>query len=155
VGSAKGGAKVRLVEDAGGTLLSYEVEAQVGGRLAQLGGPIIDATAKQLAGKFFEQFSAVLGGVPAPASVPKAASPALAPVAGAPARGFPAAWVLAVVVAAFVGYFIHGGSGQTDWMGLAIGLLLLVVAAVAFEHGRRVAAPVVVLDAALLARLKL
>ena len=160
VGSAKGGAKVRLAEDAGGTLLSYEVEAQVGGRLAQLGGPIIDATAKQLAGKFFEQFSTVLGGAPAPAAaVPKAAaSPALAPVTSAPARGFPVAWVLAVVVAAFVGYFIHGdsggGSGQTDWMGLAIGLLLLVVAAVSFEHGRKVAAPVVVLDAALLARLK-
>src|SRR5882762_5457048 len=49
-GSIKGSAKVRLSEDAGGTLISYEVEAQVGGRMAQLGGPIIDATAKQLAG---------------------------------------------------------------------------------------------------------
>ncbi|HYP63837.1 MAG TPA: carbon monoxide dehydrogenase subunit G, partial [Acidocella sp.] len=58
-GSAKGGAKVRLADAPGGTLLSYEVEAEVGGRLAQLGGPMIDATAKQLAGKFFEQFGAV------------------------------------------------------------------------------------------------
>ena len=38
-------------------------------------------------------------------------------------------------------------------MGLAIGLLLMVVAAVGFEYGRRAAAPVVTLDAALLARL--
>ena len=37
----------------GDTLIAYEVEAQVGGRMAQLGGPIIDATAKQIAGKFF------------------------------------------------------------------------------------------------------
>jgi uncharacterized protein len=157
VGSAKGGANVRLTEDNGGTLLSYEVEAQVGGRLAQLGGPIIDATAKQLAGKFFEQFSAVLGG-PVPAA-PRTAAPAPAhhaPAHATPARGFPAAWILALVVAALAGYLIgnaHGGAGQSDWMGLAIGLLLMIIAAVSFEYGRRVAAPVVMLDPALLARL--
>ena len=152
VGSAKGGAKVRLVEDGGGTLLSYEVEAQVGGRLAQLGGPIIDATAKQLAGKFFEQFSAVLGG-PVPAAV-RAAAPAPVLPAPAPARGFPAAWLLALVVAALTGYLIGDArGGQADWMGLAIGLLLMIIAAVSFEYGRRTAAPVVVLDPVLLARL--
>lgn len=151
VGSAKGGAKVRLAEDAGGTLLSYEVEAQVGGRLAQLGGPIIDATAKQLAGRFFEQFSAMLGGAPAQPAPVRATSPAL--VSAAPPRGFPAAWLLALAVAAFTGYLVHGGSGQAGWMGLAIGLLLMVTAAVGFEYGRRTAAPVVVLDPAVLAQL--
>jgi carbon monoxide dehydrogenase subunit G len=159
VGSAKGGAKVRLTEDAGGTLLSYEVEAQVGGRLAQLGGPIIDATAKQLAGKFFEQFSAILApAAPAAASV-KAAAPvaAQAPAVAMPSRGFPASWLLALVVAALAGYLVGhgGGGGQTDWMGLAIGLLLMIVAAAGFEYGRRAAAPVLVLDEALLARLGL
>jgi hypothetical protein len=141
-------------------LLTYEVDAQVGGRLAQLGGPIIDATAKQLAAKFFEQFSAVLGGS-VPAAAPRTAAatptPALqAPRPAAPARGFPAAWILALLVAALAGYLIgdaHGGTGQTNWMGLAIGLLLMVIAAVSFEYGRRTAAPVVVLDPALLARL--
>jgi uncharacterized protein len=149
-GSAKGGAKVRLKDAPGGTLLSYEVEAEVGGRLAQLGGPMIDATAKQLAGKFFEQFGAVLAPVAKPQAAPAAAAPALAAALSyaAPARSFPVAWVLALTVAALVGYLIgdaHGGAGgEANWMGLAIGLLLMIVAAVAFEHGRRSAAPVIV-----------
>ena len=57
-GFAKGGAKVRL-EDAGtGTLLRYEVHAQVGGKIAQLGARLIDASAKQMADAFFDRFSA-------------------------------------------------------------------------------------------------
>jgi len=66
-GSARGKAKVRLSDAAGGTLISYEVDAQVAGRMAQLGGPIIDATAKQLAGKFFGRFGEVVGGAGKPA----------------------------------------------------------------------------------------
>jgi uncharacterized protein len=163
VGSAKGGAKVRLTEANGETLLTYDVDAQVGGRLAQLGGPIIDATAKQLAGKFFEQFGAIVGPVAAPAAAAPSAARATAPVAAAPApayapapRGFPMAWALAVAVAALAGYLAGhaaGGTGQSDWMGLAIGMLLMLVAASAFEYGKRSAAPVVMLDPALLARL--
>jgi carbon monoxide dehydrogenase subunit G len=85
VGFAKGGAKVRLADDgAGGTLLSYDVDAQVGGRLAQLGGPIIDATAKQLAGKFFDQFGQVVG-APAQTAEPAAAGAPVGGVATAPA----------------------------------------------------------------------
>jgi carbon monoxide dehydrogenase subunit G len=172
VGFAKGGAKVRLADDGEGTLLTYEVEAQVGGRLAQLGGPIIDATAKQLAGKFFQQFGQIVApagqaaAAPAqPAAAPAAAAaaaparapaaPAAAPAVAAPARGLPVAWILAVVVASLVGYLVghaQGGAGS-DWMGLAIGLLLMVVAAAGFEMGRRAATPVVMLDPALLARL--
>ena len=60
-GTVKGSATVRLSEDAGNTLISYDVEAEVGGRMAQLGGPIIDATAKQLAGKFFSRFGEIVG----------------------------------------------------------------------------------------------
>jgi carbon monoxide dehydrogenase subunit G len=169
VGFVKSGAKVRLADDSnGGTLLSYEVDSQVGGRLAQLGGPIIDATAKQLAGRFFQQFGSVLAAPapaaaaavqPTPAGVPAAAAaraPLPAPVAAPPSRGFPTAWLLALTVAALVGYLIghasHAG-GESDWMGLAIGLLVVIVAAAAFEFGRRAAAPVVTLDAALLTRL--
>ena len=172
VGFAKGGAKVRLAESDGGTLLSYEVDAQVGGRLAQLGGPIIDATAKQLAGKFFQEFGAVVSGAGAPAgpaaatasaqSASSAASTAAAapaaayaPARAAPAPSLPAAWLLALCVAALVGYLIgHAqGGGGSDWMGLSIGLLVVIVAAAGFEFGRRSAAPLVVLDPALLARL--
>ena len=56
-GFAKGGAKVFLTDDAGDTLLKYEVNAQVGGKLAQLGARLIDATAKQMAEQFFTKFS--------------------------------------------------------------------------------------------------
>ena len=57
-GFAKGGAKVFLSDDSGATLLKYEVKAQVGGKLAQLGARLIDATAKQMAEQFFTKFSA-------------------------------------------------------------------------------------------------
>ena len=55
-GFAKGSAVVRLVEGAGATNLNYEVKAQVGGKLAQLGSRLIDATAKKLTAEFFEKF---------------------------------------------------------------------------------------------------
>ncbi len=69
--------------------------------------------------------------------------------------GFPMAWILATVVAALVGFLIGRGQGAvgSDWAGVAIGLLLIVVAGAAFEYGRRSAAPVLVLDSALLRRL--
>src|SRR5262245_576257 len=55
-GFAKGSAVVRLVEDTGSTSLNYEVKAQIGGKLAQLGSRLIDATSKKLAAEFFEKF---------------------------------------------------------------------------------------------------
>ena len=58
-GFAKGGASVRLSDaEPGITLLSYDVKAQVGGKLAQLGARLIDATAKQMADAFFDRFTA-------------------------------------------------------------------------------------------------
>lgn len=57
-GFAKGGAIVKLVDDGDGTLLTYDVKAQVGGKIAQLGARLIDATAKQMADAFFNNFSA-------------------------------------------------------------------------------------------------
>ena len=56
-GFAKGGADVALADDGAETLLKYKVNAQVGGKLAQLGGRLIDATAKQMADAFFDRFS--------------------------------------------------------------------------------------------------
>ncbi len=56
-GFAKGGALVKLSEDGpDATILSYEVDAQIGGKLAQLGGRLIDSTAKKLASQFFSSF---------------------------------------------------------------------------------------------------
>ena len=133
VGFAKGGAKVRLTDDGGGTLLSYDVDAQVGGRLAQLGGPIIDATAKQLAGKFFQKFGEIVGGgAPAPAMAPSpSASTPTAP--SAPLL----VWLVALVIAAFGGFLIGKADWNPDWSGLAVGLVVVIVAAAAFEYGRR------------------
>ena len=57
-GFAKGGAKVRLVDDdSGDTVLHYDVEAQVGGKIAQLGGRLINGVAKKYADEFFAKFA--------------------------------------------------------------------------------------------------
>src|SRR6267154_6164409 len=56
-GFAKGGASVALSEKDGGTLLTYTVEAQIGGKLAQLGQRLISGSAKKLADQFFVSFA--------------------------------------------------------------------------------------------------
>src|SRR6185437_6388906 len=61
-GFAKGGASVRLeAESAEITILHYEVDAQIGGKLAQHGGRLIDSTSKKLAGEFFAAFGEAVG----------------------------------------------------------------------------------------------
>ncbi len=60
-GFAKGGATVRLADDdAGGTILSYKVDAQIGGKLAQIGSRLIDGVARKMAEDFFGRFSAAV-----------------------------------------------------------------------------------------------
>jgi len=62
-GFAKGSADVTFTDSAdGGTLLTYDVEAKVGGKLAQLGSRIIDGFTKKLADQFFERFQDGLEG---------------------------------------------------------------------------------------------
>lgn len=57
-GFAKGAASVRLTDQGEATtLLHYEVQTQIGGKLAQLGQRLIDSTAKKLADQFFERFA--------------------------------------------------------------------------------------------------
>ena len=60
-GFASGGAKITLREDGASTILAYEVDAQVGGKLAQIGSRLVDGTAKKLAGEFFEKFNELVG----------------------------------------------------------------------------------------------
>jgi uncharacterized protein len=118
-GFAKGGAKVSLTSDGAVTVLSYTVQANVGGKLAQIGSRLIDATARKMAEEFFGKFSELVTaqaaagapaeiapGVEAPAApVEPVARPAPAP----PASGglHPAIWVagLVVLVAALLWYF--------------------------------------------------
>jgi hypothetical protein len=109
-GFAKGGASVKLIDDGGGTLLTYAVDAHVGGKLAQIGSRLIDATARKMAGEFFSRFAAIVdapqgdAAPPAPQSAGAAATPAaaLAQAEPAPASGrlSPVIWValLAVLV---------------------------------------------------------
>ncbi len=73
-GFARGGAWVRLEERDGGTILSYKVEANVGGKLAQVGSRLIDGVARKMADDFFAKFAAV---VAAPATAE--AAPGFAP----------------------------------------------------------------------------
>jgi carbon monoxide dehydrogenase subunit G len=69
-GFAKGKADVRLDKvDAEETLLHYDVDAQIGGRLAMLGSRLVDGTARSLAQKFFDKFVELMSR-PAPAIPP-------------------------------------------------------------------------------------
>jgi carbon monoxide dehydrogenase subunit G len=115
-GNARGGAKVRLAPDGDGTKLSYDVDAQVTGKLAQLGSRLIDSTAKMLAGQFFNKFGDIVGKpyAPAPVTADAAAAPAVAvpqsasaatsanrPGAQAAKPGIPA-WFWAVLISLLV-----------------------------------------------------
>ena len=61
-GFASGEARVRLIEEGGDTVVQYECDAKVGGKLAQIGSRLIDSTAKKLARQFFDTFAEQLGG---------------------------------------------------------------------------------------------
>jgi carbon monoxide dehydrogenase subunit G len=169
-GFAKGSARVTLSDVGDDTLLTYEVDAEVGGRLAQVGGAIIDATAKQLAGVFFRRFGEIVGAPKAEAiespgvaedvqpgvvatTSPPAAQPsiAVAPPAAQPAlRQSPLLWVLSVFLAALVGYLARGAEadGSGGWIVLLVGVIIAGLALVGFEFGRRTAPAVVTLDPA-------
>ena len=71
-GFAKGGAAVKLTDDAGTTVLTYNVDAQVGGKIAQVGARLITGTAKKLADQFFGKFAESVG-APPPVTAPEAA----------------------------------------------------------------------------------
>lgn len=85
-GFAKGGAKVRLepVDDGTATVLHYAADAQIGGKLAQLGSRLVEGTARKLADEFFAAFAAQAAAAAAPTAAASAIEPAPAP---APAAG--------------------------------------------------------------------
>ncbi|MDE2514663.1 MAG: carbon monoxide dehydrogenase subunit G [Rhodospirillales bacterium] len=118
-GFAKGGAEVHLTEEGGETVLRYAVKAQVGGKIAQLGARLIDATAKQMADAFFDRFSA---GLTSPAPAPDAAAgdgaTAAAPPAPAPA---PAIGLGDLLPAAPLGL------PRIAWVGIVLFLIILAL----------------------------
>jgi uncharacterized protein len=79
-GFAKGGATVRLTPIDAGTRLAYDVEAQVGGKLAQLGARLIDGVAKKMADQFFADFAKAV-------AEQQGVAPVAAPVQESPATG--------------------------------------------------------------------
>jgi carbon monoxide dehydrogenase subunit G len=90
-GFAKGGATVKLAEDGEDTVLSYTVDASVGGKLAQIGSRLIDATAKKMADDFFSRLAGIVGG-------PAAAEAPLPEAAAAEAKKLPAyVWVGGII----------------------------------------------------------
>ena len=78
-GFGKGGAQVRLEPDGEATILRYTATATVGGKIAQLGARLVDATAKKLADEFFNRFAATLAPPPVPAAGETPAQGAVAP----------------------------------------------------------------------------
>jgi carbon monoxide dehydrogenase subunit G len=68
-GFGKGSAKVQLADaDGGATRLTYSVNAQVGGKLAQIGARLIDGVAAKMAEDFFTKFNQIVGGTDAAAN---------------------------------------------------------------------------------------
>ncbi len=113
-GFAKGGAKVALREEDGDTVLSYEVEANVGGKLAQLGSRLIDGTARKLADEFFNKFAelAAAPAVAAPEPEPELVAAAVdeKPVEVEEARaGLPTwVWVGGLIVIVLIVLYVLG-----------------------------------------------
>jgi carbon monoxide dehydrogenase subunit G len=87
-GFASGGAKVRLTTNSPTeTLMEYDVDAQVGGKIAALGSRLIDSTASSLAEQFFSKFAALVKQAPAaPKKVKAVKKPAKKPAAKKPAK---------------------------------------------------------------------
>lgn len=61
-GFASGAALVRLSDDGSGTLMDYQVKAQIGGKLAQLGSRLVDSAARKMADSFFAEFEKAIAG---------------------------------------------------------------------------------------------
>ncbi|HET6159121.1 MAG TPA: carbon monoxide dehydrogenase subunit G [Dongiaceae bacterium] len=114
-GFAKGGAKVRLeaVDGGAATVLHYSADAQIGGKLAQIGSRLVEGTARKLADEFFAAFAAQASAA-APAAAAPVAEAAPQPVAqpapviaSAASSGLsPVLWIigLVVIVAVILGF---------------------------------------------------
>ena len=102
-GFAKGGAAVKLTEDGTETLLQYEANATVGGKLAQIGSRLIDATARKMADEFFGKFAEAVGDATEATEEVEAETPTTEANQTTPSSGLtPAVWVGGLVVIAVV-----------------------------------------------------
>jgi len=105
-GHARITSRVRLEEDGAATILHYDVKADIGGKLAQLGGALVEKTAQKLAGEFFAKFETLLNpeGTPVAAADAQATTPAVA--APAASSGNIWLWIAGgVVLVALLAWF--------------------------------------------------
>ena len=116
-GFAKGGAVVKLAEDGSDTVLTYNADAQVGGKIAQVGARLIEGTAKKLADEFFTKFAELVGTAPAPQSVGAAATPVAVPTATEPSAS-----------AAPPAPPTSATRGLNHWLIIGAGAVVLVIA---------------------------
>ncbi|KCZ94274.1 CoxG family protein [Hyphomonas johnsonii] len=144
-GFAKGGAKVTLNDTEGGTLLRYDINADIGGKLAQLGGRLINGVAKRQADLFFESFAAEFGpekeeGRKEGRSVAQgdvgsiASRPSQSSVRGS-APATPWAWFIALAVAIVAGFLLGRSEADTAWV-VAMVVLAVISAGAGFRAGR-------------------
>jgi hypothetical protein len=85
---------VRLADDGGATMLRYEVDGSVGGKLAQIGSRLIDGAARKMADDFFRKF----GDVVAPSAAASAPAPAKPTADGYEKSGTRIVWIVVFVV---------------------------------------------------------
>ena len=107
-GFGKGSADVALTPEGAATKLAYHARATVGGKMAQIGSRLIDATAAKITEDFFKAFEAhVQASAPAESIAAAAASrPAVVVAARAPEPAGTIGWVLAAIVVAFTAFLI-------------------------------------------------
>ncbi|MBM3621351.1 MAG: carbon monoxide dehydrogenase subunit G [Alphaproteobacteria bacterium] len=113
-GFAKGGAVVKLADDGGGTVLTYTADAQVGGKIAQVGARLIEGTAKKLADEFFGKFAELVGGSAEPQ--PQSAGAASSPVPASQPAPSPATTPASAT------------RGLNHWLIIGAGAVVLVIA---------------------------
>lgn len=104
-GHARIRSNVQLVADGAATVLHYDVKADIGGKLAQLGGQLVERTAEKLAAEFFEKFQVLLG-PPEDTAEPVVAAAETDDTrpAGAASGGLPWRWIALAAAAAAIGW---------------------------------------------------
>lgn len=110
-GFAKGGAVVKLADDGGATVLTYTADAQVGGKIAQVGARLIEGTAKKLADEFFSKFAELVGASAEPP--PQSAAAAASSTPPQPAPSSPSS---------------SAARGLNHWLIIGVGAVVLVIA---------------------------
>jgi carbon monoxide dehydrogenase subunit G len=123
-GFAKGRSVVKLLEDGEATRIVYTVEAAIGGKLGQIGGRLIDSSAKKMADEFFAAFDAALAGPAQP--------DASADLPNAPVPTEPSTRATAAIAKSEPGHMHVGSVGfraelyRAFWFSLGVAFTLLV-----------------------------